>query len=116
SYDVIEETFSVARLAPRKTANHLTSAAAEAWCLKEMSMDISGIKESDPLWVRLEIRAQDVKDRGSLFNRGNISDSGISLMDGLIEVFSRPAQESQPHWTLDSGPVTLSELRRVRGG
>ena len=41
----------------------------------------------------------------------NISDSGISLTS-LIEIFSRPAATTQPHWAVETGPVTLDELRR----
>ena len=114
SYDLWEEKFSVTKLAaPRRTARHLTDKAAEAWCLQEMSMDVTGVSAAEPLWARLEIRAQDGKDTGLPFGRGNISDSGISLTS-LIEIFSRPAATTQPHWSVETGPVTLDELRRGR--
>lgn len=112
SYDLWEEKFSVTKLAtPRRTASHLTNNAAEAWCLQEMSQDVSGISPKEPLWARLEIRAEDGKPSGLPFGRGNISDSGISLTS-LIEIFSRPAATTQPHWSVETGPVTLDELRR----
>jgi hypothetical protein len=114
SYDLWEEKFSVTKLVtPRRTSRHLTDTAAEAWCLQEMSMDVTGVGASEPLWARLEIRAQDAKETGLPFGRGNITDSGISLTS-LIEIFSRPAATAQPHWAVETGPVTLDELRRAR--
>jgi len=114
SYDLWEEKFSVTRLLPtRRTARHLTDIAAEAWCLKQMSQDVTGVSAAEPLWARLEIRAQDGKEAGLPFGRGNITDSGISLTS-LIEILSRPAATTQPHWTIETGPVTLEELRRGR--
>lgn len=114
SYDLWEEKFAVTKLVtPRRTARHLTDAAAEAWCLQQMSQDVTGVGANEPLWARLEIRAQDGKEAGLPFGRGNITDSGISLTS-LIEIFSRPAATTQPHWQVETGPVTLDELRRVR--
>jgi len=116
SYDLWEEKFSVTKLVPsRRTARHLTNTAAEAWCLREMSTDVTGVSASEPLWARLEIRAQDGKEASLPFGRGNITDSGISLTS-LIEILSRPAATTQPHWTVETGPVTLDELRRGRRG
>jgi hypothetical protein len=114
SYDLWEEKFSVTKLViPRRTSRHLTDTAAEAWCLQEMSMDVTGVSANEPLWARLEVRAQDAKETGLPFGRGNISDSGISLTS-LIDIFSRPAATAQPHWSVETGPVTLDELRRAR--
>jgi hypothetical protein len=118
SYDLFEEKFKVIKLGtPLKTQEHLTKNAAEAWCVKEMAIDdISGLKGSDQVWARLEVRVLDGKESGPLFTRGNVSDSGISLTP-LIDFFSRPVQQAQPSWTLDAGPFTLDELRRPgRGG
>jgi hypothetical protein len=114
SYDLWEEKFSVTKLgAPRRTARHLTNTAAEAWCLQQMSQDVTGVAANEPLWARLEIRAQDGKETGLPFGRGNITDSGISLTS-LIEIFSHPAATAQSHWQVETGPVTLDELRRNR--
>jgi hypothetical protein len=111
SYDLWEEKFSVTKLVtPRRTARHLTDTAAEAWCLQQMSQDVTGVAANEPLWARLEIRAEDGKEAGLPFGRGNITDSGISL----IVIFSRPAATTQPHWSIETGPVTLDELRRAR--
>jgi hypothetical protein len=115
SYDLWEEKFSVTKLqAPRKSVSHLLAKAAESWCVEQMSMDLTGLDSGDPLWARLEVRAQDGRTGGSVFGRGNISDSGISLTS-LIEIFSRPAQSTQSHWSLDAGPFTLDDLKRSHG-
>jgi hypothetical protein len=114
SYDLWEEKYSVVKsLAPRKTVSNLGAAAAEQWCLDQMTMPVSGVAGNTPLWLRLEIRAAESRE-GPIFGRGNISDAGISLTS-LIEIFSRPAQAAQPHWTLEAGPVTLDQLRRSNG-
>jgi len=114
SYDLFEETFSVTKLVtPRRTARHLSNISAEAWCLREMSMDVSGVGVKEPLWARLEIRAEDTKDGGLPFGRGNITDSGISLTS-LIDIFNRPPAVTQAHFNVETGPVTLDELRHSR--
>jgi hypothetical protein len=115
SYDLWEEKFSVSKLGnPRKSAAHLLAPAAEAWCLQQMPMEVAGLGSTEPFWVRLEIRAQDGRESEPLFGRGNLSESGISL-NGLVEIFSRPAKQDQPHWTIEAGPLTLDAVRR-RGG
>jgi hypothetical protein len=115
SYDLWEEKFSVAGLQnPRKSASHLAASAAEAWCVEQMSVDVTGLDAAQPFWARLEIRAQDRKENGPLLGRGKITDSGISLTS-LIEIFSRPPQAAQAHWTLDAGPLTLNELKQSHG-
>ena len=112
SYDLWEEKFSVARIQePRKIISHLTAVRAEAWCLEQMPLEVAGVGDSEPLWARLEIRAQDGKEPGPLFGRGSLNDSGISLAS-LIEIFSRPAQAQQSHWTVDAGPLTLDDVKR----
>ena len=73
-------------------------------------MEASGVAGSDPLWARLEIRAEDGKGPFP-FGRGSISETGISLTS-LVDIFSRPPQATQTHWSVDAGPVTLDELRR----
>lgn len=115
SYDLWEESFSVLKVqTPRKSVSHLKAPAAEAWCLEQMPMDVGGLPGGEQLWVRLEIRAQEAaRNNPPLFGRGNIGESGVSLTS-LVEIFSRPASTSQPHWILDAGPVTLDEIKRSR--
>jgi hypothetical protein len=119
SYDLWDEKFKVVKTqSPVGKIEHLTKSAAESWCFDQMSMDVTGMGDSEPLWVRLEIRAEDGKD-GGLFGRGgrgSVSEAGISLSN-LIEIFSRPAQQ-QSHWgPYDIGPFTVDELKRsIRRG
>ncbi len=112
SYDLWEEKYAVTKTSPsRKTANHLTAAEAEAWCVQEMSLtDLGGIAANQQLWATLDIRAEDEKET-RLFSRSDISDAGISL-NGLVELFSKPSRSTQSHWLLEYGPVTLEQLRR----
>ncbi len=65
SYDLWQESFSVTTspCARRRVGSHFSASAAEAWCLEQMTMDITGVPSSEPLWARLEIRAQDPSRR-----------------------------------------------------
>jgi|SRR5579862_2595917 len=120
SYDLFEGKYQVIKLGttPRRIKEHLSLADAEKWCIKEMAIeDITGLKGSDQLWARLEVRVLlDGKEADPLFSRESISDSGISLT-GLIDFFSHPAQQAKPSWAVEAGPFTLDQLRRPgRGG
>jgi len=112
SFDIWEESFKVTKAtAPQKSVSHLNAAGVESWCMNQMSMDLAGLSGNEPFWARLEIRAEvPLRDSG-LFGRGSVSESGISLAS-LIDIFSRPPQAEQPHWTLTSPRLTLDELRK----
>jgi hypothetical protein len=113
SFDLWEQTFSVVKVAaPRKTASHLTATAVRDWCVSQMSLDTTGLTGTEPLWARLEIRAEDPPRDGSLLG-DSVNSSGISLTT-LIEIFGRPAG-AQPHWTLDYPQFTLDSLKSTRG-
>lgn len=114
SYDLWKERFKVVKTqSPQKTIENLTQFDAESWCFAQMSPEVPGIGGAEPLWLRVEIRAEDGKDsplfaRGA---RGSVSESGISL-SSLIEIFSRPPQQ-QSHWgPYDVGPFTLDEIKQ----
>ncbi len=110
SYDVWEQKFSVARpgSSPR-SASHLTAEAAEAWAVENMWISASGLAADRPFWVRLEMRAADPKEVGSV-----VGDSGISLTR-LVEIFSRRPGAQYPSFTAETGPVRLADLKRVPG-
>lgn len=113
SYDLWEETYQVVKtIGGRKKMSHLTAQQVEAWFWEQLPVDVSGLSSNEPFWAHVEVRAQDGK-LAPLFGRESISESGISL-NSLIEIFSRPAQKEQSHWTLDNGPLTLDELKRSR--
>jgi hypothetical protein len=115
SYDLWQETFSVIKTqSPRRTGSHFSAAAAESWCMEQMTMDVTGLSGSEPLWARLEVRAEDGGRDSSLpFGRGNITESGISL-NSLIAILSRPPPPQQVRYAVDAGPVTLDALRGHR--
>lgn len=112
SYDLWEEKFRVVKTqSPVRRIEHLSALETEKWCWDQMTVDLRGIASSDPLWVRMDIRAEDDKD-GPLFPRGTVGESGISLTS-LIELFSSPARPEQSHWgPFDLGPFTIDELKR----
>jgi hypothetical protein len=116
SFDLWEEKFSVAKLEPpRRRTSHLSEQDAEKWCLSTLlTIDVTGVRDTEPLWARLDIRAEDPPRNGSLL-AGSVSESGVSLTNGLtslVELFSRPPQLAQPHWPLSSEKFTLAELRK----
>src|SRR5262249_36769834 len=88
SYDLWEEKFSVSKLGPpKKRAAHLNAEAAEAWCLEQLPMDVSGLKGSEKFWVRLEIRAQDPKENEPLITRGGkLTEDGVINLNPIIEI------------------------------
>ncbi|MGI8990343.1 MAG: hypothetical protein ACR2I2_12295, partial [Bryobacteraceae bacterium] len=58
-----------------------------------------------PFWIKLDLRAEDPHDQA-----GIVGEPGINLTR-LVEIFSRPARSQQPHWTLETGPLTLADLK-----
>ncbi|MCC6862285.1 MAG: hypothetical protein IT158_27165 [Bryobacterales bacterium] len=108
SYDLWEEKFSVARLGRfRRSTSHLSAGAAESWCLENLVLSTRGLPPTQPLWLRLEVRAEEPRD-----GLGVVDDPGINLTR-LVEIFSRPARGQQPRWELEAGPLRLAELRKA---
>ncbi len=106
SYDLWEEKFSVSALAsPPRSISHLSSTAAETWCLEGLSLPSGGLTRDQPFWLRLELRAEDAKDRP-----GVVGESGINLAR-LIELFSRPSRAQQQTWLVEDGPFRLADLK-----
>jgi hypothetical protein len=107
SYDLWEEKFAVTRTGrERRTISHLTAAAAEAWCLDSLALNVAGLAPDRPFWLRLEFRAEEPKDQAAV-----VGEPGINLTR-LIEVFSSPARAQQPRWEASVGPLRLTELPR----
>lgn len=106
SYDLWEEKFSATRMRTARTsASHLSAEAAEAWCLDHLSVPAGGLTTDKPVYVRLDIRAQESKDR-----RTGDEEATISL-GRLIEIFSRagnPASGTQ--WRAEAGPIFLQNI------
>lgn len=106
SYDVWQERFSVIRLRDfRKSGLNLSANAAEAWCVDNVFLPASTLPVGKELWARLEIRSAD--PRGQV---PTATDSGISIVS-LVELFSRPPRPQQDHWSLESAPFHLGDLK-----
>jgi hypothetical protein len=105
SYDLWEERFAVSRLSRPAHASHLTSRAAEAWCLEQTALPTASLAPDRPFWLRLEVRAEDPRERPAIWG-----EPGINLTR-LIELFSRPSRSGQPSWLVDEGPFRLAELK-----
>jgi hypothetical protein len=106
SYDLWEEKFSVVRQRDRRiSSGRLSATQAEAWCLENLAIPSAGVPFDKNLWVRLEIRTGENHDPVAA------KIDGISLTT-LIDIFSRPARGVQDHWSLETGPFRLGELKR----
>jgi len=108
SYDVVEEHFSVSKIGDRpeqkRTASHMSGAAAEAWCFDKLAINRSELPADKPFYVQLDLRAEDPRDQS-----GIIGENGFSL-SRMIEIFSQPARQKQDHWVLSSGPIRLEDV------
>jgi|GEM_PF-329139 len=108
SYDLWEQKFSVTRLGPgRRTTSHATAAGAEGWCIGEMAVEPKGIAATQPFWVRLEVRAEDLVNRAS-------PESDSMTLARLIDLFSRRSRGEERLWNAEAGPFRLADLKRGR--
>jgi hypothetical protein len=106
SYDLWEEKYAVTRLEQRKEQSNLPREEAESWCLDNLALSTEGLSPDRAVTVQLEIRAVDVRNYPPV-----LGDPGISLT-ALLEIFSRPARPQQAKWSLQEGPLRLSDIRR----
>jgi hypothetical protein len=93
----------------RSAVSRLSADAAEAWCLDNIAVSSSGLPRDRPVWIRLDIRAQENKNATPL-----AEDEGISL-SSLIEIFSRTAKQEPNQWRLEAGPVRLDDIEKAAG-
>jgi hypothetical protein len=116
SYDLWEEKYSVSKVrasTPVRDAasvSHLSVQAAEAWCVGQIALPTSSLRNDQPFWLRLELRSIEPKQ-----SAGVVGDSGISLTR-LIDVFSHPLRPEQQRWAIESGPFKLDDLKRASRG
>lgn len=112
SYDVWEEKFSIARMrSSGGSASHLSARAAEAWCVSRFALPIAGLPHNLPLWVRIDVRANEGRERRPTDDTG---DQSFSLSN-LIDIFSRPARGrsgSQSQWRAESSSFLLANLEK----
>ena len=104
SYDLWEERFAVTAVDARaQSVSHLVLAAAEAWCVEQVSIPVKalGVLGRDrPFWVRLEYRILD-SDAPT-----EPADSRYTLQ-GLIDALSRRRKAESSSRALEAGPFKL---------
>lgn len=105
SYDLWEERFAVTSPdTPSRSVSHLTSAAAEAWCIEQLAFPVSSmgpLGRNLPFWVRLEYRV-----------RSDVSaerDEGGLTLQGLIDVLSRRRKTGDVSHAIEAGPFRVQE-------
>ena len=105
SYDLWEERFAVTSTdAPSRSASHLTSAAADAWCVEQLAFPVSSLgplARNLPFWIRLDYRV-----------RNDVSaerDEGGLTLQGLIDLLSRRRRTGDVSHTIEAGPFRVKE-------
>lgn len=104
SYDLWEERFAAAMSGTgSRSVSHLTAEAAEAWCIQQLTVPVSGLGSlrSQPFWIRLESRVLNGQSDGR-------DDEGLTLR-GIIDTLSRrQAREKTPH-SAEAGPFRVRQ-------
>jgi hypothetical protein len=102
SYDLWEERFAAAVSGTgARSMSHLTSAAAEAWCVQQLAVSVNalGALRTQPFWIRLESRMLNGTTTGGR------DDDGLTLK-GIIETLSR-RQASDTSHSAEGGPFKV---------
>ena len=101
SYDLWEERFAAAIAGSgSRSLSHLTSAAAEAWCVQQLAVPLGalGALRSQAFWIRLESRILNG-------NAAEREDDGFTLR-GMIDRLSR-RQASETSHVAEGGPFKV---------
>lgn len=104
SFDLWEERFAIAKAGPpARSVTHLTSAAAEAWCVDNVTVPVAelGTNRSAPLWIRLTLRVHE-----DPAPREADGDPPFSIRH-LIDALSRRSPAEDPARVLTAGPIRL---------
>jgi hypothetical protein len=105
SFDLWEERFAVTRLGqPARSVSHLTSTAAEAWCLENVTIAASAIQADrrNAVWMRLVLKARDDAPA-----RQTDEESGFSIRI-LIDALGRRDARDAPPLVLEAGPFNVN--------
>lgn len=106
SYDLWEEKFAVTRInGSLRSVSHLSSSAAERWCLDSLTLPANGLNPNESLTVTLDYRAEES-------SRPETADNSGFTLGGLIDIFSRRNQKQPLRGSRQSGPFRLSDLRK----
>ena len=103
SYDLWEERFAVTLAeVPARSASHLSSTAAESWCVQQLDVPLSTLgplARNLPFWIRLESRA--VGDENA-----DRAEGGFTLRD-LIDALSRRPKPGEVSRAIEAGPFRV---------
>ena len=104
SYDLWEERFAVTQAGlPSRSLAYLTSAAAEAWCLEQLTIPESALGRFGrelPFWIRLGYRVVDA-DAPPDDAAGDFS------LRSLVDALSRRRRNDAQTHTVEAGPFRL---------
>jgi hypothetical protein len=104
SYDLWEERFAVTQAgSPPRSIAYLTSAAAEAWCLEQLTVPESALGRLGrdlPFWIRLGYR---VVEADAPLDDG----AGDFSLRGLVEALSRRRRTDPQTHAIEAGPFRL---------
>jgi len=107
SYDLWEEKFAVTKTgSPARSVSHLSAAAAEAWCIDNITIPVSALSANQSFWVRLDYHAND-----STAPADQADSSGFTLT-GLIDIFSRRTRSEQMRGSEETGPLRLESVKK----
>ena len=107
SYDLWEEKYAVTRLEPSpRSVSHLSSSAAETWCLESITLAIDKLGADQPFWVAVEYQIVEAQQQL------DASDDARFTLTGLIDVLSRRSSKKELSGKKEGGPFRLSDLRR----
>ena len=104
SYDLWEERFAAAVSGTgSRSVSHLTAAAAEAWCIQQLTVPVSGLGplRSQPFWIRLESWILNGKSDGR-------EDEGLTLR-GIIDTLSRRQAGEKTSQSAEGGPFRVRQ-------
>jgi hypothetical protein len=105
SYDLWEERFAVTSAGvPSHSMSHMTSAAAEGWCVEQLAFPVSALgplARNRPFWIRLEYRVRtDV---------GGGREDDVFTLQGLIDVLSRRRKAGDVTHAIEAGPFRVQQ-------
>ena len=101
SYDLWEERFAATVSGSgSRSISHLTAAAAEAWCIEQLTVPVSGLGSlrSQPFWIRLESQIID----GATARE----DEGLTLR-GIIDTLSKRQNSEKTSHSMEGGPFRV---------
>lgn len=104
SYDLWEERFAAAVSGTgSRSVSHLTAEAAEAWCIQQVTVPVSGLGSlrSRPFWIRLESRILNGKSDGR-------EGEGLTLR-GIIDTLSRRQASDKTSQSAEAGPFRVRQ-------